>query len=71
MIDGEGKSKKVTVAAEYFLKQSKILMSLDSDVTVRSTIDTQVLGGLSLTLNAEVQPLAQSLKIGYGFSMQS
>ena len=55
------------MGAEYFLKQSKLNFSVDSDFAVRSTLDAELAGIGQLQLCAEVQHAAETqFKIGYG-----
>ena len=67
---GASFDQKVSVSAEYMLKTSKIHMSVDSDVTFKSTLEAAVVPGIHLQLCAEINPLQEEHKsFGYGITM--
>lgn len=59
----------MSLAVEYILKQSKLNMSIDSNLTVKSTIETTVLPGFTLQLCAEEQHLKDAFRFGLGITM--
>jgi hypothetical protein len=55
--------------AEYTLKQAKLQMSLDSNFTLRSCLESQMMPGIKLQVAAELQHANDQFKCGYGISM--
>jgi hypothetical protein len=70
MIDEQGNSL-MTVAAEYILKQSKLHMSMDSNLQVKSSLETSVVPGIQMQVAGEIAHLAGAYKIGFGIVMGS
>jgi len=68
VINPEGE-KHCTLAAEYTLKQSKLNMSIDSNLTVASTVETTVAQGVQMQFSADVSALQNQYKFGYGIVM--
>jgi len=60
----------MTLAAEYMLKQSKLHMSVDSNLLLKSTLETNVAPGMMLQFCAEAAQLKNSYKYGFGIVMQ-
>lgn len=58
-----------SIAVEYELKQSKITMGLDSNLTVKSSIETSIAPGVQLQICAEVAHLQAGYRFGYGIVM--
>lgn len=59
----------MTLGAEYQLKQSKINMSVDSNLEVKSMMETTIVPGVQLQFSAEMAHLQKSYKFGYGIVM--
>lgn len=59
----------MSVGAEYMYKQGRIHMSLDSNLTVRSSLDTNVSPGMNLQLVTELSQLNQQAKFGTSLMM--
>ena len=58
---------KCTVGAEYYLKQSTLNFSVDSDFVVKSTIESDVQGLGKLLLSGEAHQGAETaFRFGYG-----
>lgn len=60
---------QMSVGAEYTMKQSKLHMSIDSSLFVKSTLSTTISPGTDLQLCAEMQHANQHYKIGLGVMM--
>ena len=63
--DNYSKSK-MTAAAEYTLKQSKVHFSVDSDLLIKSMVEATVAPGCALQLCAEIQHSSEAYRFGYG-----
>jgi hypothetical protein len=59
----------MSVSAEYQLKQSKIQMSLDSTMTIKSMLETTVSPGVTLQMSAQVSQLTDQYHFGTAISM--
>lgn len=64
-VDETGNSQ-MTLSAEYILKQSKLQMSVDSNLQIKSLVDTNIGPGMQLQFAAEVNQPANSYRFGYG-----
>lgn len=62
----DDKKSQATVGAEYTLKQSKVHMSIDSDLTVKSTLDATITPNLTLQLCGEIQQTKDVAAFGIG-----
>mmetsp|Transcript_7928 Transcript_7928/g.7081 ORF Transcript_7928/g.7081 Transcript_7928/m.7081 type:complete len:318 (+) Transcript_7928:43-996(+) len=62
---------QATVAAEYNLKQSKIHMSIDTDLLIKSTVETSLGSGVTLQLAAQSSTINNQYKFGFGIVMGS
>lgn len=60
---------RMSVGAEFILKQSRIQLSLDSDITWRTLLETTVTPMVSLQLSAEVAQLSESYRYGFGITV--
>ncbi len=60
---------KMSVAAEYMLKQSRVSMSVDSNITLKSLVETSIAPGVQLQLAAEMAQLQGQYRFGYGLLM--
>lgn len=60
---------QATVSAEYSLKQGKLHLSIDSNLTVKSSLETSLSPGVNLLGSAEVSTIADVYRFGYGLSM--
>ena len=54
----------MSVGAEYMYKQGRLQMSVDSNLTIKSALDTNVSPGMNLQLVAELSQLNQQAKFG-------
>jgi hypothetical protein len=68
VVDPESNST-MTVGAEYSLKQSKLHMSLDSTMLLKSYLETQVGPGVTMQFCAEMRQAQDHYKFGYGLQM--
>jgi hypothetical protein len=59
----------MTVAAEYTMKQSKLHVSMDSNMVIKSSLETSVSPGVSMQLCAEMQQASNTYKFGYSLQM--
>lgn len=60
---------QVSVAAEYTLKQSKLHMSIDSNLQLKSLVETSIMPGIQLQLSADVSQAKDAYRFGYGIMM--
>ncbi len=56
----------MNVGASYQLKQSRIQMSVDSDLVIKSFLETQINPGLNMQLCSEMHHATESYKFGFG-----
>ena len=54
----------MSVGAEYMYKQGRLQMSVDSNLTIKSAMDTNVSPGMNLQLVAELSQFNQQAKFG-------
>lgn len=59
----------MSIAAEYVLKQSKMHMSVDSNLVFKSLLETTVMPGFMIQLSAEEQHFKDIYKFGFGIMM--
>ena len=59
----------MTLAAEYTLKQSKLHMSVDSNLQMKSQVETSLTPGVQMQLSAEIGHLSSQYRFGYGIVM--
>ncbi len=59
----------MSVAAEYILKQSRVSMSIDSNVTLKTLVETSIAPGVQLQLAADMAQLQGQYRFGYGIVM--
>jgi hypothetical protein len=59
----------MSVSAEYMLKSSRVSLSLDSNVTLKSLVETPIAPGVQLQLAAEMGQLQGQYRFGYGIMM--
>jgi len=55
--------------AEYTLKQAKLQMSVDSNLVLKSALESQVQPGIKLQMAAELQHGSDQFKCGVGLAM--
>ena len=68
--EGQSGNSRMNLSAQFILKQSKLTIGVDSDLTMRSVIESNISGGVQLSLSAEIPQLKQeSCKFGYGLMM--
>ena len=60
---------QTSLSAEYQLKQSKLQMSVDSSLNIKSVVDTSVGKGFAFTLAAEVCAISDIYRFGYSISL--
>lgn len=65
LIDETGKGQMST-SAEFILKQSKINLAIDSDLMIKSSMETAVAPGMTMQLAAELQHFSNHYRFGYG-----
>ncbi len=61
--------RQVSLNAEYILKQSKLHMGIDSNLFVRSNLETALSAGVTLQFSAELNQLKDHYRFGYGIAM--
>lgn len=66
LVVDEGSNSQMTVGAEYTLKQSKIQMTIDSSMVLRSSVDTTIVPGVLFNLSAEMRQDKDHYRFGYG-----
>jgi hypothetical protein len=54
----------MAVGAEYLLKQGKLHFSIDSNLAVKSSVDTNIADGVNLQLCAETSNFNNNIKLG-------
>jgi hypothetical protein len=54
----------MSLTSQYFLKQSKIEIGFDSNLLIRSTLETNVYPGLSLAFAGEMLQASNHFKFG-------
>ena len=59
----------MTIGAEYILKQSKIQMSIDSNLLLKSYLEANLGPGISLQFCAEMQQHKEHFRFGYGLQL--
>lgn len=59
----------MSVGAEYTMKQSKLHMSVDSSLLIKSALTTTVAPGTDMQFCAEMQQAAQHYKFGLSVIM--
>ena len=60
----------MNVSAQYILKQSKVTVGVDSELVMRSTVESNIAQGVQLTLSAEIPQLKQDAsRFGVGILM--
>ena len=61
---------QMNVSAQYILKQSKVTVGVDSELVMRSTVESNIAQGMQLTLSAEIPQLKQDAsRFGVGILM--
>ena len=58
-----------SLLAEYELKQSKITMGVDSNLDVKTSIETMLAPGVQMQLCADIGHLKGHYRFGYGIVM--
>eukprot|EP00597_Dinobryon_sp_UTEXLB2267_P004048 CAMPEP_0170077946 /NCGR_PEP_ID=MMETSP0019_2-20121128/14637_1 /TAXON_ID=98059 /ORGANISM="Dinobryon sp., Strain UTEXLB2267" /LENGTH=265 /DNA_ID=CAMNT_0010290531 /DNA_START=264 /DNA_END=1064 /DNA_ORIENTATION=- len=69
LVVDENGATQMSVGAEYTLKQSKLHMSVDSNLLIKSTVETTVAPGVMMQFTAEVCQVKSSYRFGYGIIM--
>jgi len=59
----------MSIGAEYILKQSKLHMSVDSNLLIKSTVETTVAPGVLMQFTADVCQIKGTYRFGYGIIM--
>ncbi len=60
---------QMTLYAEYILKQSKLNFSVDSNLFLKSMLETTITPGTSLQFSAEILHAKDHYRFGYGITM--
>eukprot|EP00604_Paraphysomonas_vestita_P000603 CAMPEP_0174825016 /NCGR_PEP_ID=MMETSP1107-20130205/41055_1 /TAXON_ID=36770 /ORGANISM="Paraphysomonas vestita, Strain GFlagA" /LENGTH=261 /DNA_ID=CAMNT_0016055699 /DNA_START=201 /DNA_END=986 /DNA_ORIENTATION=+ len=69
LVLGEDLSTTMTLSAEYILKQSKLNFSVDSNLFLKSMLETTIAPGTSIQFSAEVLHAKEHYRFGYGITM--
>lgn len=65
----EAEATNMTLCAEYILKQSKLQMSIDSNMLLKSYLETQIGPGFTMQFCAEMLQHKEHYRFGYGIQM--
>lgn len=57
------------MSTEYTLKQSKLQMGVDSNLLIKSSMETALAPGVTLQFSAEMNQLKEHYRFGYGIAM--
>jgi len=69
LVVDETANSQMTVGAEYTLKQSKIQMTIDSTMLIKSHLETTIAPGVSMQLCAEMCQGKDIYRFGFGVAM--
>lgn len=69
LVVDEQSTSIMSVGAEYMLKQSKLQMSIDSNLLIKSYLETNLGPGITMQFCAEMQQHKEHFKFGYGIQM--
>ena len=69
LVVDQQKQATMAVSAEYALKQSTLKMSIDSDATLKSSLQSKLSPGVEFHLAAEVVQAKKHYKFGYAIIM--
>ena len=69
LVVDEAANSQMTVGAEYTLKQSKIQMTIDSNMLIKSHLETTIAPGVTMQFCAEMCQGQNVYKFGYGIAM--
>ena len=69
LVVDEAANSQMTLGAEYTLKQSKIQMTIDSSLLLKSSLETSIAPGTMMQLCAEMRQDKDHYKFGYGIVM--
>lgn len=69
LVLGEDNSTTMTLNSEFILKQSKVNLSVDSNLFLKSMIETTLAPGTSLQFSAEMLHAKDHYRFGYGITM--
>jgi hypothetical protein len=64
-VDEAGNSQ-MSLGAEYILKQSKLNMSIDSNLQLKSVVEATILPGFQLQFCADVAQTKEIYRFGFG-----
>jgi len=70
LVVDESNNTQATIGAEYILKQSKVQMSIDNSLLLKSTLESQVLPGISMQFSAEMAQAKDHYRFGYSIAIQ-
>jgi hypothetical protein len=59
----------MALGAEYTMKQSKLHLSVDSNLLIKSSLETTISPGVSMQLCAEMQQAGGHYKFGTGITL--
>ena len=57
----------MAVTAEYTLKQSKVSFSADSNLSIKSLVETTVIPGVNIQLASDINQTKDQYRFGFGF----
>ena len=69
LVVDEAANSQMTLGADYTLKQSKIQMTIDSTMLIKSHLETTIAPGVAMQLCAEMRQDKDIYKFGYGIAM--
>jgi hypothetical protein len=59
----------MSVTADYTLKQSKVSCSVDSNLHIKSLVESQLSPGTTMQLSAEILHAKEHYRFGYGVTL--
>lgn len=69
LVVDENAGSTASIGAEYTLKQSKLQMSIDTNLIIKSQLTTQIVPSVNLQLSAEMSQFKEHYRFGYGIEM--
>jgi hypothetical protein len=69
LVVDEASNSQMTVGAEYTLKQSKIQMTIDSAMLLKSSLETTIAPGITMQICGEMRQDKDHYRFGYGIVM--
>ena len=65
LVVDEAYNTQATLGAQYMLKQSTLAMSIDNNLLIKSSLESQVLPGISMSFSAEMAQQKDHYRFGY------